>query len=492
MSIMDSPVVISFIVGYLLICIAIGVWSVRRTRTSADFFVVGRRLGPFVIVIAMNATALTGIAFVGGPGIVADSGTTSMWLLAGYLGPVIAVLLVGKRLRLMAETREILSLPDAVAARYGGVWPRAAMATALLFGVVCQTGTGILALGMALVAVFGVKLPVAILIGFGVLGFYSVAGGMVAAIYTNLFQGAIITVTSVAIFYYALKAGGGMSEISTTLWAMDPEFAGPWGAMGPTAAISWYLISAVGFAGQPQVISKFLMARDVRSLKWVAVLSILAIGPLVLIWPTVGVAMRALIQTGMEQPLASPDLAMPTFLLGHTPAWLIGLALAGLLSASMSTADSFLNVGAAAAVRDLPIAITGRPLRRELWWSRFATGGLLVFATLFALYMEGLTAILGAFTQAMFAAAIVPSVAIGFNWKRANATACVSSILLSLTMNLGLELLDRGGIYTPPHGIFSGAVAILTSIIVFVVVSFATSNSKKEILSPDIKAAMEV
>jgi sodium/proline symporter len=488
----DSPLIIGCSALYLGVCILIGLWSIRRTKTSSDFFIAGRRLGVFVMVIAMNASIMSGLGFIGGPGIVFASGTTSLWLALAIVGGAVALFLVGKPLRLMAEVREVLTLPDAVQARYGGRWPQAAMALAMLLGVVGYMGTQILALGMVVTAVFGLDLTTGMLLGLGVLLFYSVAGGMVAAIYTDLFQGAVMTAAALAVSYYASTVGGGWSEMTRTLWEMDPEFIGPWGTMGPLAALSWYLLGALGIAGQPQAITKYLMLRDVRSLKWSAVLAVGSHALVTVIWLTVGIAMRYLVESGLESPLASPDLATPVFLLNHTPPLVAGLALAGVLGAIMSTSDSFLNLGAAAVIRDIPKALLGRPCRRELFWSRIATAVLLVVSAVFALYIETLTALLGTFGAGTFAAAIVPSIAIGFNWKRATGAACTSSILVSLVLNFTLEVLNRHDVYTLPNGLFVGTFSLLVSIIVFIVVSFMGSRGGKSSLPPDIAAVMEV
>jgi SSS family transporter len=490
--VLDSPLVLWIAACYLLVCIAIGVWSARRTRTAADFFVAGKRLGLFVTVMAMNASVMSGLGFVGGPGIVYATGMTSLWLVAAFVGGPLALLLVGKRLRLAAEVREIYTLPDLIAARYGGRAPRAAMAAALLLGVVGYTGTQVLALGMVMTAVFGLELPAAMAIGLAVLAFYSVAGGMIAAVYTDLFQGLLMTAAAFAIAYYALDSGGGMAEITSTLWAMDADFAGPFGSMGPAAALSWYVLGAVGVAGQPHMITKYLMLGDIAKLKWSAAVGVITYAPMTLVWLTVGVAMRALVETGVEAPLTSPDMATPVFLLRHTPPLVAGVALAGLLGAIMSTADSFLNLGAGAVVRDLAIAWRGRPLERELLWGRVATGATLAVSAAFALYMESLTALLGTFAAGTFAAAIVPSVAIGMNWKRATAGACVASIAVSLGINLTVELLNRNGVHLLPDGLFAGTLSLLVSIVVFVAVSFASGDEGERNLPADIAAVMDV
>ena len=202
--------------------------------------------------------------------------------------------------------------------------------------------------------------------------------------------------------------------------------------------------------------------------------------------------MRALVERGVQSPLESPDLAAPVFLLNYTPQWLAGIVFAGLLAAIMSTADSFLNIGAAAVVRDIPIAVLGRSVSRELLWSRVATGVLLVVSAVFAMYMENLIALLGTFGWGTFAAAIVPSVAIGLNWKRASAQGCVVSIAVSIILNFALELSARHGIYILPRGMAVGAFSLLVSLAVFVFVSWYTNPQEEDRLAPDVRAAMEV
>jgi len=493
MPIANSPTIIACVVGYLAICFLIGIWAMRRTHTPADFFVAGRSLGPTVMVFATMSSIMSGFGFVGGPGLVYESGVSSLWMtFPAVFGFPLAWVLLGKRLRLLGESREILTLPDAVQARYGGRWPRLAMAIAILLGVFGYLGTQILAVGIVLVAVLDVSLVTALVIGLGVLAFYSVAGGILAGVYTDLFQGMLMIVASLAVFYYALQAGGGMSQTSETLWRMDPEFIGPWGTRGPLTALSWWLLFAIGAAGQPHAITKFLMVKNVGDLKWGALFAGLCYALLSLLWMSIGLAMRVLVETGAQAPLASPDLAAPVFLLNYTPQLLAGLVFAGLLAAIMSTADSFVNLGAAAVVHDIPKALWGHPLKNELRWSRIATAVILVVSALFALYMENLIALLGTFGWGTFAAAIVPSVALGLNWKRATGAACVSSIAVSIVLNFALELMSRHGIYQLPHGMVVGCFSLLVSLCVFIGVSWFTSTKQEDRFSPDVRAVMEV
>ena len=255
------------------------------------------------------------------------------------------------------------------------------------------------------------------------------------------------------------------------------------------AALSWMLLFGIGAAGQPHAITKLMMLKDVRQLKWSALATGASYLVLAMLWIGIGLAMRALVFRGDHPALENPDLAAPMFLLNYTPELLAGIVFAGLLAAIMSTADSFLNLGAAAIVRDIPIAIRGRPLGDELFWSRVATGSLLIVSAIFALYMESLIALLGTFGWGTFAAAILPSVCIGMNWKRATGTACVASVTSSIVLNFVLEVSARHGMQLLPPGLAVGAVALLASTAIFVCVSLVTPQPE---LDEDVDALLEV
>ena len=146
-------------------------------------------------------------------------------------------------------------------------------------------------------------------------------------------------------------------------------------------------------------------------------------------------------------------------------------------------------MGTAAVIHDIPIAIRGRAVRNELFWARVVTVLLSVTAAGFALFSyyvnERLVAILGVFGWSTFAAAIVPVVALGLNWKRATAGAACAAIVISLALNLSLELLA----VEIPWGIHGGFIALLVSMISFIVISLLQSPKA---LAEDIDAVMEM
>ncbi|MDE0264450.1 MAG: hypothetical protein OXJ37_18750, partial [Bryobacterales bacterium] len=285
----DSQLIITCVVVYLTSCAAIGVWAMRRTSSAADFFLAGKSLGPVVVVMATISSVMSGFGFVGGPGLVYESGSSSLWMVfvSAFSLPVV-FLLTGKRLRLLAEVRPILTLPEAIAARYGGMWPALAMSAAIFLGVIGYLGTQILAIGTVLQAVLGIDLLVALSIGLGVLAFYSIAGGIVAGVYTDLFQGLLMLGAAIAVLLQCLKVGGGMQAISQTLWAMEPDYFGPWGSRGDMAALSWMLLFGIGASGQPHAVTKLMMLKDIRQLKWSALATGASYLVLAMLWMGIG------------------------------------------------------------------------------------------------------------------------------------------------------------------------------------------------------------
>ena len=483
------------IAGYFAVCIGVGVWALRRTTSTRDFFMAGRDLGILVTGLAIFSSQMSGFGFVGGPGLVYRMGLSSSWMtVIAPLAFSCSFYLLATRLRMVAELRDTISLPDAVAARYGSEQARLLTAIAILLGVVGYLGTQILAMATVLRDVLNnvsfvpeVSLAACMAIACAVLVFYCVTGGILASVYTDLVQGGIMIVAAVFVFVAALNAvDGGLSGLVTTLIADDPEAVSPWGTLGMLGSLSWFLVFVLGSAGQPHVITKFMMNRRVEDARRTLPVSAAGYVLCSLLWLGIGLAMRALVVQGGHPELANPDEAAPQFLQFHAGPLLAGIVFAGLFAAIMSTADSFLNLGAAAVVHDIPRALTGRSLSNELFWARVATVGLAVGSAVFVLQSrQDLVALLGAFGWGTFAAALVPAVAIGFNWKRATAAAANVAIASSLLVNFGIELFG----VALPYGINGGFVALLLSMTLFFGISLASPPPR---IDPDIEAVMDL
>ena len=488
-----NTIVLICVGAYLAICVGVGIWALRRTHSTRDFFMAGRDLGIIVTGLAVFSSTLSGFGFVGGPGLVYRMGMSSLWMVVcASVGYVLAFYLLAKRLRLFAELRESITLPDAVAARYRSEASRFLTALAILLGVMGYLATQILAMATVLQDIlqrsFGpISLEACVALSCAVLVFYCVTGGIIASVYTDLVQGAVMMVAAVLVLLTAIAAvDGGFSGMSEIIRQDDPEAIGPWGALGAVGALSWYFVFALGLAGQPHIITKMMMNRRVGDAKFILPVSVVAYAVSAMLWISIGLVMRALVLQGTHPELPGSDAAAPQFLQSYAHPLLAGVVFAGLFAAIMSTADGFLNIGAAAVVHDIPRALRGRSLGNELLWARIATAVIAVVASLFALYSgEQFVALLGAFGWGTFAAALVPAVAIGFNWKRATAFAANVAILASLVINFGIKVLG----ITLPFGFDVGAFSLLVSLTLFFGISLAQTAPK---IDEDIEAVMDL
>ena len=264
-------------IAYFAICAAIAVWATRRTKTADDFFVAGRGVGLVPFAIAAMASTLSGFAFIGGPGLVYGIGMTAVFIIlpAGVTNTLGAWVL-GTRMHRLGRARGLLTVPDALAARYRSPAAQGLSAVAILAGVIGYVATNALALGVVIDALFATGLGPGIWIGTAVTLAYSVSGGILAGIYTDVFQGVVMAVASTAVFLVALDAGGGLPAITRTIEAADPALLGPWGTRGAMTALSFFFVFAVGSLGQPQIAHKYYMLRDLARLKWYPVLMTIA------------------------------------------------------------------------------------------------------------------------------------------------------------------------------------------------------------------------
>ena len=488
-------VVLVTLVLYMGACVGVGLWALLRTKSPGDFFMAGRDLGILRTGFAIFSSTMSGFGFVGGPGLVYRMGMSSVWMVvASPLGFCLSFYLLSKRLRMLAELRGSISLPDAVASRYGSELSRFLTALAIILGVIGYLGTQILAMATVLRDLLAsnpstpaLSLELCLAISAAVLVFYCVTGGIIASVYTDMFQGGVMVVAALLVFATASAvADGGISGAMQTIMLDDPEAAGPWGTLGMLGCLSWYFLFGLGASGQPHVITKIMMNRRIADARHILPLAILAYAVSALLWIGIGLVMRSLVLTGAHPELARPDDAAAQFLQHYAHPLLAGIVLAGLFAAIMSTADGFLNIGAAAWVHDIPRAVWGRSLKRELLWARLATVLIAVGAALFVLYSsQNLVALMGAFGWGTFAAALVSTVALGFNWKRATATAANGAIICSLIVNFGIELLHL----KVPYGSSGGFVALLVSLILFFGISFL---SKPPPLDRDIEVVMDL
>ena len=154
-----QPAVITVGVLYFAAIIAISVWAARRTRTASDFFVAGKGIGLIALTVASVSVSVSGFAFIGGPGLIYAVGLGAMYIvLPAAVTNVMGAWVLAKRMRLLAEARSLITIPDAIGARYRSRAAQGLSEIAILVGIVGYMATNALAMGVVNNAIFGVGL----------------------------------------------------------------------------------------------------------------------------------------------------------------------------------------------------------------------------------------------------------------------------------------------------------------------------------------------
>jgi Na+/proline symporter len=487
-----SPVIAIVGACYLALIVAITIWASRRTRTAADFFVAGDGIGLAALTVASVSTTVSGFAFIGGPALFYSRGVGALYIVASAsVTNVMGAWILAKRFRLLAEVRPMLTVPDAIGARYDSRLAHGLAAVAMLVGVIGYMATNALAMGVVLHAIFDVSLTHGVWIGMGVTLAYSVVGGIVAGIYNDVLQGTMMALASVLVFAVVLQLGHGLGGHSRAILAVDPEYLSPFGKMSPLAALSLYFVFAVGSLGQPAQIHKYYMLRDPRQLRWYPLLKTVGLILVLLLYFGVGLSVRALVSSGTLAPLATPDDATPTFLLRFSPELLAALVFSGVAAATMSITNSFMSIGAAAITHDLPTAL-GIRVTDKLLVGRLTTVIISVLAVGLASLSTNTVAFLGIFGYGLFASTLVPSLAIGLNWRGATPAGCIASITTGLVVTLTCESLVFLKVISLPAGASIAGMSLVLSLLVFLVVSWLTRATAAASLRDDVRLVMDV
>ena len=487
---LTQPVIVGVAVAYFVVVALIGAWATRRTRTARDFFVAGKGIGLFPMTLATMSATLSGFAFIGGPGLMYSLGLGAMFIiLPAAITNTMSAWVLAKRMRLLGEVRGLITIPDALNARFRSPAAQGLSAIAILIAIVGYMATNLLALGLVIDAIFAIGLGWGIWIGMAITLAYSVSGGILAGIYTDVFQGSLMALASVLVFFYTLDTAGG-TNMTQSIIASDPGFFGPWGKLPPLAALSLFFVFGMGALAQPHVVHKFYMLKDPRRLKWYPLLSSIALMVTLLLFFGVGSAVKSLVVQGELAPLARPDDATPTFLLRFTPVFLAALVFAGVAAAIMSTVNSFMNVAAAALTHDLPVAM-GKRVSNELRWGRISTVAISVLAAIVAQASGTLVAFLGIFGWGLFASTLVPALAIGLNWKGATKEGALASIAFGLVSTLLFETLGYMKMFSLPVGVTVSGISLAGSLLIFLGVSWLTRGGAGSAIDRDVALVMD-
>lgn len=411
--------------GYFVALFALGAWAVRRTRDESDYWIAGGRLGWLTGGATLAATHASAGTFIGTVGVIYTVGWSFAWLVLtiplayGFMAAVLAPR--------FTRVRE-LTLPAFLETRYRSKAVRTVGAVIILVATVVYIQAQIVAGGLVANTLFGVPTL------WGMTGFtallvvYTMVGGMVAVVYTDVLQLAVMTVGALAAVPLALRHLGGLEGLLSWARVADPgTFA--WGALPGPLLFTMAVAFTLGSVSTPEKLVRLYAMRDMTTVRRGILLAVILTTGMNLLVFLLALSARVLFPA-----LPTGDLAMPLVATTVLPGVLGALMLAAVTAAMMSTVDSLLLVAGSALAHDLYGSLAGERASRRvrLWIDR---AGIVVVGTVPLILLasgvgEGeLVQFIVLLFSALMAAAFFAPVVLGVYWARANRQGALAAML---------------------------------------------------------------
>ena len=442
---MDIVLVLSFLF-FMTIFAGVGLASMFvKEDTTDDYLVAGRGMHPALAALSAVSTWNSGYMFIGFIGFTYMMGLNAFWLsIVSTIGQVVAWAWLYKFIQNEGKERGVRSLSSLVAEKAGAPEAKLAAVLSVLFLTIyaaAQLTSG----GKALFVMMGWNELIGILIGFVLVVAYCYAGGIRASIWTDAVQSCVMIVGSVILCWIALQEVNGFSGLFDGLEAQDPvltKLVPPDLKFGFSMWAFAFFLGGLGVAGQPQVVSRVMTLGSDSDRKQAMIWFFVWQTPFIGLMLIIGLVSRVLFTASDFDPeLGLPQMAMETM-----PAFGIGMILASIFAATMSTADSQVLACTAAITDDI------KPeWRQDHKTTKKVTLVVAALATLVSvggLYIPGGDSVFVLVVLAVYGLGgiFVPLLIIRWMGYKPDTTHSISMMIAAFVGVIGWSLLGFGGV----------------------------------------------
>ena len=470
----DTIQILVAFICYLGIMIFIGLRYAKKNETSSDFFLGGRKVGPWMTALSAEASDMSAWLLMGFPGVAYASGMKgAFWTALGLLvGTYLNWLLVAKRLRMYSiHAKDSITLPEFFINRFKDKSRMIGLITTIIILVffTVYAASGFSAVAKVFNSVYGIPYFWALVLGVAVILLYTILGGYLAVCATDFIQGMIMFFALVITVTVMVISLGGPVETYQQVAALGAEFITPFTDTGKSLSflgilgdIAWGL----GYFGMPHIIVRFMA---IRSNKEIALSRRVA-----MIWVTIALIASVLVgiigkiylaPTVLEG--ANTESVFLVSIMKMFPAFIAGIFLCGIMAAAMSTADSQLLVASSAFSRDVFKSFIKKEASEKLTLmvSRLTVVAVAIIAFVIALDPNSSIFSLVSFAWAGFGASFAPIIILALFWKRTTLKGAITGLLVG-GLTAVIWYLQSGGIFDV-YEILPGFLAgIISAVIV--------------------------
>ena len=496
-------IIMGTIAVYMIGMLIIGFLVSDKNKTSSDFYLGGRSLGPLVTAMSAEASDMSGWLLMGLPAVAMMGGLAeASWTAIGLaIGTYLNWLFVAKRLRVYSQRIDAFTLPDFFSKRFGDK-SKILLTVSALFIVVFfipYTASGFAACGKLFSSFFGMEYMTAMIISAAVIILYCTMGGFLAASTTDFVQSIIMTIALFVVVGFSEGLIHGFDSVFANVQGLDGYLdlfkghnvttgaAGDYGALPVASTLAWGL----GYFGMPHILLRFMAIEDKNKLKLsrrvASVWVVISMGVAVII----GVVGYSLMQKGVLPTYADAsaaetiivDIAKFLSSYGWVPAVTAGIILAGILASTMSTADSQLLAAASSISQNLIQDTLKVKLsqKQSMWLARISVIVISVVAIFLARDPSSSVFRIVSFAWAGFGAAFGPVVLFALFWKRTNKWGAIAGMVSGGAMVFIWKFL-----IAPMDGVFAIyelLPAFIVACIAIVVGSLLTKKPDEEIVA---------
>lgn len=428
---------------YFAILFGIGIAASRRIKGLDDFFVGGKKLGYWSIAFSSRATGESAWLLLGLTGMGAIVGVKALWIVFGeILGVSIAWLFMAKKFKRLTDSYDSVTVPDFLESHFKPKTHllRIVAASALAVFVIVYVSAQIDATGQAFESFLDWNYFAGAIVGFVIVLAYSFIGGFVAVVWSDFFQGLLMLLGLVALPIVAYVSYPGESLLND-LTNIDPALTSVWGSGGANllnvTSVMAFMGIGLGFLGSPQVFVRFMSIKSEQEIskgRWVAIgYTILAgLGAVF-----IGLIARAVFgvegidaigEDGKESLFLMVDKYMPNVL--------VGIYIAVVLAAIMSTIDSLLVVASSAVTRDFYQKIFHPDMKQEVMAS--LSRNITLIMSLIALALSMIVALAVPERNIFWfiligwsgiSASFCPVIIMALFWKKFNASGALAAMI---------------------------------------------------------------
>lgn len=445
---------ISFL-AILFLFFLIGVFSVTRSRrTTEDYLVAGKSVPPWLAGLSAVATNNSGFMFIGMIGVTYETGLSSIWIMLGWIaGDFMASLLAVRRIRSASENAPIHSFGGLLTYWHGedyhGLRRLVGLLTVVFLGI--YAAAQLKAGSKATSVLLDWEPSLGVVLGAVIVLIYSAAGGIRASIWTDAAQAVVMLLGMLLLMGAGLQMAGGISPALEQLAVTQSGYLNWLPNLGPLEAllfVAGWVFGGMGVIGQPHIVIRFISLDEVghvnRMRFYYYTWFILFYGATI----AVGMLSRLVLPEG---DMFDAELALPMMAMQLLPDVLVGLMLAALFAATLSTADSLVLSCSAAISRDF----IHKP-QHSLWMTKLTTVGVLLFALGVALSGSEKVFTLVLDAWGMLASAFVPLMLIHVFGFRASQPLAIAMLVIGLST---FVLWNQAGLGSVLYSIAPGMLA---------------------------------